>query len=166
MYENSMFACFVYEYMSWTLYTIHKMKMVVPLTDEYKIITVLKVETYIFTSMAASPVMHVETFKTNVSVLYRKRHIVFDNTLTDNFIIRLSPLILTIYLCEVKGLAHKLLIKRIIATHFSVLQLETKRLKKQEEQQRMSRDTDNIGQNIQKEDKRWKRISFITRQDV
>jgi len=47
--------------MSWTQYTIHKMKMVVPLTDEYRIMTVLKVETYIFTSMAASPIMCVET---------------------------------------------------------------------------------------------------------
>jgi len=74
------------------------MKMVVPVTDEYGIMTVLKVETYIFTSMAASPIMYVETFKTNVTVFYWKRHKVFDDTLTDNFIIRVSTLILTIYL--------------------------------------------------------------------
>jgi hypothetical protein len=60
----------VYEYMSWTLYAIHKMKMVVPLTDEYRIMTVLKVETYILTSMPASPIMYVETFKTNVTVFF------------------------------------------------------------------------------------------------
>jgi hypothetical protein len=54
--------------MSWTLYAINKMKMVVPLTDEYRIMTVLKVETYIFTSMPASPIMYVETFKINVTV--------------------------------------------------------------------------------------------------
>ena len=37
------------------------MKMVVPQTDEYRIMTVLKVEKYIFTSLAASPIMYVET---------------------------------------------------------------------------------------------------------
>ena len=46
------------------------MKMVVPLTDEYRIMTVLKVETYIFTSMAVNPIMYVETFKTNVTVFF------------------------------------------------------------------------------------------------
>jgi hypothetical protein len=46
------------------------MKMVVPLTNEYRIMRVLKVETYIFTSMAASPIMYVETFKTNVTVFF------------------------------------------------------------------------------------------------
>jgi hypothetical protein len=77
----------------------------------------------------------------------------FDDTLTENCITRVSTLILTLYLCEVKEHTHKLPIKRIIVTHFSVL--ETKRLRKQKEQQRMSRDTDNIGKKKQKEDKRF-----------
>lgn len=89
-----------------TLYTIHKLKMIVSLTAKYRIMTVLKVETYLYTSKAVSPIMFVATFKTNVIVLYRKRHNVFDHTVTDNFIIRVSPLILTLYLSEVKGHTH------------------------------------------------------------
>lgn len=42
--------------------------MDVTLTNAYRIMTVLKVETNLFTSMAASPTMYVETFKTNVTV--------------------------------------------------------------------------------------------------